>query len=85
MKYNDLSSVDAEITKNDYVTFDVKQKRSGRNIFGKLKDIKLPQKKSTLLMIPLFIVTVISLGFLIAQLAEYVALTAVANALSSGL
>ncbi len=83
MKYNDLSDVETEITRNDYVTYDVKPRRNTRLSFDRLKKLSLPKNKSNLIAIPLFVLTVVSLGFLIAQLAEMAALSAATSILSS--
>lgn len=83
MKYNDLSDVETEITRNDYVTYDVKPRHSPKGFANRLKSKKLLQNKSNLFVIPLLVLTAVSLGFLIAQLAEMAALSAASSILSS--
>lgn len=83
MKYNDIADVETEITNNDYVTYDVKQGKSAKKFSSRFKKIKMPKNKMDLLIIPLFALTVVSLGFLIAQITQISLLTDVSHILSA--
>lgn len=84
MKYNDINDVETEIKMNDYVVNEVKPKKSLRapGFNFKRKSGRKLSLNRDLLIVPLLMLTAVSLGFMIAQIAQLAGLSAATGILS---
>ena len=82
MKYEDMENIENQIINNDYVSYDVSPRRSARGLKNKRASLFRRDKAADLLIIPVMVLTAVSLGFLIAQIAKYASLSAITSILT---
>ncbi|MEG1612869.1 MAG: hypothetical protein RR357_01750 [Clostridia bacterium] len=70
MKYDDIKLINSEVSMNDYVVSDIRPKRSLKTLIPKFS-----LDKMDMFIYPIVLGTVVSLGFLIAQVAKLVSLS----------